>query len=184
MIRPAQARRREPVIQGEVRVTVDSGVVFTTILGSCVATCLYDAGVGVGGMNHFLLPGDAGPRHGAVERYGVHLMELLVNGLMALGGRRARLEAKIFGGARVVRGLSDVGAANAAFAERFLRHEGISIAGADLGGTLGRRIEFEPTNGRVRMVYITGAPPIVTPPPFRARRDPAPVAGEIELFDA
>ena len=91
-------------------------------------------------MNHFLLPGDDrsfNPRD--AERYGVHLMELLVNGLMQLGARRDRLQAKLFGGARVVRGLSDIGRKNGEFAERFLRYEGIAVASQDLGGEQGRR---------------------------------------------
>lgn len=178
-------RRRELVTQGEYRVTTDSGISYASILGSCVATCLYDPEIGVGGMNHFLLPGEN--RDGAASdmRYGVHLMELLINGVMSQGGRRARFKAKIFGGARVMPGLSDVGATNSRFAEAFLKHEGIEIAASDLGGSRGRRIEFHPTTGLARLIYIASDwKPLATPPPRRRAPSPAPAAaGDIELFD-
>ena len=71
--------KRVHVIQGEFQVTDDPDVVLSTILGSCVAACLRDPVAGVGGMNHFLLPGDGGQTGGGeVARYGVHLMELLI----------------------------------------------------------------------------------------------------------
>ena len=87
------------LIQGEWRVGDGEDVALTTVLGSCVAACLHDPLARIGGMNHFLLPGDDqsfNPRD--AERYGVYLMELLVNGLMQLGARRDRLQAKLFGG--------------------------------------------------------------------------------------
>lgn len=180
----AGARRRELVTQGEYRVTGDSRISYASILGSCVATCLYDPDMRVGGMNHFLLPGENRSGSGSDMRYGVHLMELLINGLMTQGGRRARFKAKIFGGARVMPGLSDVGATNARFAESFLKHEGIEIAASDLGGTRGRRLEFHPTTGQARLIYIDNDhEPAPKLPPRRAAPVPAPSAfGDIELF--
>jgi len=98
------SEKRVRVIQGEYRVSDDPDVVLTTILGSCVAACLRDPHARVGGMNHFLLPGRADcPSAQEAERYGVHLMELLVNGLLQRGAKRQRLEAKLFGGARIVK---------------------------------------------------------------------------------
>ena len=57
----------------------------------------------------------------------------MVNGLLQRGGRKDRLEAKLFGGARTLEGLSDIGARNAAFAERFLKNEEISLYRRQLG---------------------------------------------------
>lgn len=152
---------RVHIVQGEYRVTGDSCVVLTTILGSCVAACMRDPGLAIGGMNHFLLPGRDAPNGlplADAESYGVHLMELLVNGLLRQGARRERLEAKLFGGARTVEGLADVGARNAEFAERFLRHEGISLVGGSLRGEQGRRIQFWPCSGRARQIFIGSGP--------------------------
>jgi two-component system chemotaxis response regulator CheY len=112
-------------------------------------------------------------------RNGVHLMELLVNGLLQRGAKRERLETKLFGGAQVVDGLANIGAKNAEFAERFLRNEGISFAGGSLGGERGRRIEFWPVSGRARQIFLARwirdvAPPAVLPKPTDS--------GSVEFF--
>ena len=139
----ASGERRLNIVQGEFHVTDDAGLVLTTILGSCVAACLHDPVAGVGGMNHFLLPGDE-TSGASSDRYGVHAMELLVNGLLQSGARRERLQAKLFGGARMLQGLTDVGTLNAEFAERFVKRERIAYTGGSLRGERGRRLQFGP----------------------------------------
>lgn len=153
------AARRINIIQGEYKVVSDPNVVLTTILGSCVAACLRDPVAGVGGMNHFLLPGNAhSPTSGGdATRYGVHLMELLINGLLKKGARRDRLEAKVFGGAKTIATFSNVGEQNAAFAMQFLRDEGIKVVSSSTGGEFGRKLEFWPVSGRARQYPLTGA---------------------------
>jgi len=148
--------RKIHVIQGEYRVVDKPDVVLATILGSCVAACLRDPEALVGGMNHFLLPGDfSGTKSDDAERYGVHLMELLVNGLLKRGARRERLEGKLFGGARMLDGLPDIGARNASFARKFLNNEGIKLIAEDLGGARGRRLEYFPLSGRARQIFLS-----------------------------
>jgi chemotaxis protein CheD len=172
--------RKVHVIQGEFVVMDDPGVVLTTILGSCVAACLRDPQAGVGGMNHFLLPGTPGDDG---LRYGVQAMELLVNGLLRRGARRERMEAKLFGGARLFDGLTDVGGQNAAFAERFLRDEGVRHVGGSLRGDQARRIQFWPTSGRARQILLAKTNAAVFAAESK-RRPIAPVdtAGGLELF--
>ena len=103
-------------------------------------------------------------------------MELLINGLLKQGAARHRLEAKLFGGARTMQGLGDIGAANARFAETFLKREGIVITGGSLGGETGRRIQFWPATGRVRQKLVRSNEEL-------RHADPVlPVAGELELF--
>jgi chemotaxis protein CheD len=178
--------RRINLVQGEFRVSDDPSVVFTTILGSCVGACIRDPIRGVGGMNHFLLPGaESGADARDSERLGVHLMELLVNGLMRQGAQRDRLEAKVFGGARMMRGLSDIGKRNTEFALQFLKYEGIRLVGGDSGGEQGRRLQFWPVSGRARQSYISSG--VESANKASASRKPvAPVeklfAGEIDLF--
>ena len=178
--------RRVNLVQGEYKVSDDPNVVFTTILGSCVGACIRDPVRGIGGMNHFLLPG---PNVGAdardSERLGVHLMELLLNGLMRQGAQRDRLEAKLFGGARMMQGLSDIGAKNSEFARNFLKYEGIRIIGGDTGGDQGRRLQFWPVSGRARQSYIASGVESAN----RASASRTPVAaqarpnfGDIDLF--
>ena len=182
-----ESERRIHVVQGEFAVTADPDTVLTTILGSCVSCCLSDPVAGVGGMNHFLLPGE---QSGDTEslRYGVNSMELLVNGLLKLGARRDRLEAKVFGGARVVRGLSDIGRQNAEFAERFLSNEKIHAAGGDVGGQCARRLQFWAAEGRVRQLLIHGDArvfeddrPSRAPPPAAGAKPPQDLFEQIEL---
>lgn len=176
---PAHIRKIH-VIQGEFQVVDDPNIVLSTVLGSCVAACLRDPEARVGGMNHFLLPGDSdAARSSEAERYGVHLMELLVNGLLKHGARRERLEGKLFGGARILEGLTDIGAKNASFAKRFLSNEGIRVVAEDLGGTRARRVEYFPLSGRARQVLLSGQravpPPALAPTPRIAE-------GAVELF--
>lgn len=171
--------RRVHVVQGEQFVSDDPSVVLSTLLGSCVAACMRDPQAGVGGINHFLLPGDGGRADSL--RHGVHAMELLVNALLRHGARRERLEAKLFGGANLMRGLTDVGAMNAAFAEDFLKREGIAYTGGSLRGERGRRIQYWPVSGRARQVLL-GVDENVR---FEAERRTAPASvasGALELF--
>jgi chemotaxis protein CheD len=177
--------RRVHVIQGEWKVSNDPAVVLSTVLGSCVAACLRDPVAGVGGMNHFLLPGsvDALAQGGDVSRYGVHLMELLINGLLKQGARRDRLEAKIFGGAKTIASFSNVGQQNADFATRFLRDEGIQIVGSSTGGDAGRKLEYWPVSGRARQYALTGAETQRTvQQEIRPIAAPKPVESSIEFF--
>jgi chemotaxis protein CheD len=173
--------RRISIVQGENAVVAEPHVMVSTLLGSCVAACLYDPVARVGGMNHFLL-GEPSADHrvgaGDLQRYGVHAMELLINAMMARGAVRSRLQGHLYGGANIVSGLGAIGSSNAAFARRFMQTEAIPVAHADLGGTFARKVEFLPHDGRSRCIKVTERVP---------ERPPVPVAlpvhgGELELF--
>lgn len=181
MHQPSSQLTKIHVIQGEYQVVSNPHVVLATVLGSCVAACLRDPEAGVGGMNHFLLPGEKGTsKTQEAERYGAYLLELLINGLLKQGARRDRLEAKLFGGARMLEGLSDIGAQNAAFAKGFLANEGIALVAEHLGGTHGRRLEFFPVSGRARQVLLPHKPHTTELP---AKRPPKSESyGTLELF--
>ena len=174
----AKAEKSVLVVQGEYKISRDADVVLATLLGSCVAACIRDPVAGVGGMNHFLLAdGSVSDTRQNAERYGVHAMELLVNGLLKRGAQRHRLEAKLFGGAKTMDGLADVGAVNASFARGFVQREEIRLMGECLGGTRGRRIHFWPISGRARRIFIS------EPVQLRPVAPAAPVtSGALELF--
>ena len=171
---------RETVLQGEVRASDDPRLELNTVLGSCIATCLYDPKVKVGGMNHFLLaepPKSAQP--GEVdEHFGVYLMELLINQMMALGASKRRMKARIYGGANMHAGWRPIGTVNAQFARDFLEREGIELTFADTGDACARRVHFRPASGQVKCKKNeTEAPPVqqaVAP-----RRE---THGDVELF--
>lgn len=137
---------------GEYYSTRES-VVISTLLGSCVAACLYDPKRRLIGMNHFML---SNPRYSKdlpihvseAGRYGIHAMELLINDMMAKGTDRAHLRAKVFGGATIIgNGIAAgnflcVGQVNCQFIREYLTAEGIPVDAEDLGGNFGRVIHF------------------------------------------
>jgi chemotaxis protein CheD len=172
--RPAAATKLH-VVQGDHCVSADPDASMSTILGSCVAACLYDPVRKVGGMNHFLLADGDGEE---AMRYGAYAMEVLINDLLKMGASRDRLEAKLFGGARMMERLSDIGAGNAEFARRFLAAEGIPVVSESLGGRRARRVEFWPVGGRARQREVDQQ---IDPVVERAVKRP-PADDEIELF--
>ncbi|MDE8654426.1 chemotaxis protein CheD [Novosphingobium album (ex Liu et al. 2023)] len=171
---------RITVLQGQFRVSAGPRVELSTVLGSCVATCLFDPSSEVGGMNHFLLPEPpASHARGEVDvHYGVYLMEMLINEMLANGARKERLRAHLYGGANIRSGMARIGTANADFARGFLERERIELVREDLGGNCARRVDFRPASGQVRcrVVPASDAPDIQPQPRLVAQR------GEVELF--
>jgi chemotaxis protein CheD len=146
--------RPEVVIHiGQVYATREPTVI-KTVLGSCIAACVFDPVTRIGGMNHFMLPAPENPAdHDAdVSRFGVHAMDLLIGALQRAGGERFRLQAKVFGGGHVLRiavNGNSVPERNIQFIEKFLLTERITVVSRDLGGYLPRRIQFQSDTGRV-----------------------------------
>ena len=163
----------------------------TTVLGSCVSTCLWDPVERIGGMNHFMLP-DSEPASMAAKsdgsaRYGAHAMELLINDLLKRGGRRNRLQAKVFGGGNVLRGFTSdpIGTRNARFVVDYLEAERIPIIARDLGDVHPRKVCFFVQTGRalVRHLPVTRDEEIVKAErALYGRLSHTPVAGSVELF--
>jgi len=157
--RPGAAKPGAPeyaIVLGDVQATTGPAVI-KTLLGSCVAACIYDPVTGTGGMNHFSLPGV--DDQGTSARYGAHAMELLITAVMKKGGDRSRLRAKVFGGAKVLNIASErlnVGAKNAAFVLQFLQDEGILVEAQCLGGTRGLLVRFEPNTGKAQAKPLAG----------------------------
>lgn len=131
------------------------GIMLSTVLGSCVAACMRDPIAGVGGMNHFMLPGgDDAPRVGGdAMRYGAYSMEILINELLKAGARRERLEAKVFGGGAVLDQMRqlNIGERNAEFVLDYLSTEQIPVLAQDLRGDQARRVHYFPRTGQVLM---------------------------------
>jgi chemotaxis receptor (MCP) glutamine deamidase CheD len=152
--RARNVRARQPVpglplkriVLGEWFATKDSMLV-STLLGSCVAACLFDPVAKIGGMNHFMLPKVAQPE-GNSARFGVHAMEVLINELMHLGADRQRLRAMVFGAGAVNRNLSSkVAQQNGAFVRQFLAQEKIPIIAERLGGEEPREVVLRTDTG-------------------------------------
>ncbi len=145
---------------GVPRVTIHIGgvrasrepILLDTVLGSCIAACIYDPVTGIGGMNHFMLPEGADPDNPTSTRYGVNAMELLISEVMKLGGGRKRFQAKIFGGGHVLKireNLDGIPQQNINFVHQFLQVEQIPIMNEDIGGYQARRVLFHSQNAKV-----------------------------------
>ena len=136
-----------------------SPCIIHTILGSCVAVCLFDPVLRIGGMNHIFLPGRA-VVHRANEpaRYGVNAMEMLINRMLWLGAKKERLTAKVFGGGHLLPCITmdnGVGPKIAGFVFRFLERERIRVLSHDLGGTDGRKVLYHTDTGDVYLKRIS-----------------------------
>lgn len=128
-----------------------------TLVGSCITTCIFEKGGRVGGMNHFLIPGDFRDEEIFISpsaRIGMFALELLMGELIKLSVDRDKLVAKIFGGGAVMSGRSSVGENNIRFIKTLLSMEQIPIISEDLGGNWARKVLFFPENGRVMMKRI------------------------------
>jgi chemotaxis protein CheD len=142
---------------GRLHATAEDAQI-TTILGSCVAVCLWDPQAGVGGMNHFLLPSGSP----ASPRFGDGAVPMLIEKLLEFGARSARLSAKVFGGACVLEAFRadswSLGNRNVEIARECLRGAGIPVVGEDVGGDRGRKVVFHVRTGAawVRPIEMNG----------------------------
>lgn len=175
------------VLPGEYFVTT-MDMVLVTVLGSCVSACIRDREKGIGGMNHFMLS-ESTERSSLSPsaRYGVYAMEVLINHLLKLGARRSNLEAKIFGGGRVMASLtaSKVGDRNSSFAIDYLKTEGIPIVSQDLLDVYPRKVYFFPGSGRALVKKLTkmhNNTLLQRENDYATRLISAPVSGDVELF--
>jgi chemotaxis protein CheD len=146
------------VLPGEYFVT-NEDIVIMTVLGSCIAACLWDSRAGVGGMNHFMLPeGDSADMSG---RYGSYAMELLINEMLKLGARRESMQAKVFGGGQVMAGFTtmNVGERNTRFVLDYLHTERITIVSKDVMDIYPRKVVFFPTTGKAMVKKLAHSHP-------------------------
>lgn len=139
----ADGRARQSVYlhAGQVHASAEPCSV-VTVLGSCVAVCLFDRQAGAGGMNHFLLPNTTIREQS--NRFGGFAMAHLLEQVLAAGANRGRLEAKIFGGACVIDAFKtrNLGSENVEVAVKALQEAGIPVVEHDVGGQHGRKVVF------------------------------------------
>ena len=180
------------ILPGEYYVTQENELI-TTVLGSCVSACIRDREMGIGGMNHFMLPITTSEKLkkgseaivGQATRYGNYAMEHLINTILSNGGKRKNLELKVFGGGKIIPTLTDVGIKNIDFVLDYIEQEGLNLLSHDLGDIYPRKIIYFPQTGKVRMKKIQDLHNDTI-----AQREEqylsvlknAPIEGEVELF--
>ena len=168
------------ILPGEYFVDAEKLLMMTT-LGSCVAVCLWDRTLGIGGMNHFMLPdGGSAKEHG---RYGGYAMALLINAMMKRGAARQHLEAKVFGGGQVIGGMGamNVGERNVRFAFDFLSAERIPVLSKDVLDIYPRKVGFLAASGKAMVKRLATANTEALLAQERAVAAPA-IGGSIDLF--
>ena len=126
----------------------DQQEIITTVLGSCISACVRDKRMKIGGMNHFLLPDTHYEEGRSSLRFGAYAMEELINGILQLGGKKERLEVKIFGGGNVIESSQNIGEKNIRFVLDYLRTEGLPVASQNVGGPHPRRVHYYPDTGK------------------------------------
>ncbi|KGH29217.1 MULTISPECIES: chemoreceptor glutamine deamidase CheD [Comamonas] len=174
------------VLPGEYFVSRDE-MAIVTVLGSCIAACLWDRFMRIGGMNHFMLPdGDSSDVSG---RYGSYAMELLINEMLKLGARRESMQAKIFGGAQVMANFTtmNVGERNTSFVTEYLQTERIPIVSEDVLDIYPRKVVFFPSTGKAMVKRLAHAHPEALVQQEITRGNAAAVArntagGSVDLF--
>lgn len=127
--------------------------VVDTVLGSCVAVCLFDERMKIGGINHYMLPfwngqGLASPKYGNIA------MDKLIEKLELIGANRRNMIAKVFGGANQMQSSLNVGERNVLMVRDYLQDIGIRIAAENVGGEVGRKIRYNTGNGQVLMKFL------------------------------
>ncbi len=144
------------VLPGEYFVSSED-VLIMTVLGSCIAACVWDGKARVGGMNHFMLPeGEDGS-----GRYGSYAMELLLNEMIKMGARRETMQAKVFGGGAVMAGFTtmNVGERNTKFVLDYLATERIPVVSQDVLDIHPRKVCFFPVTGKALVKRLAHAHP-------------------------
>jgi two-component system chemotaxis response regulator CheB len=135
----------------------ESPMLLTTILGSCVAVCIFDREKRIGGMNHFLLPTPqtSSDKNENLNKYASYCIPALLKAFKKAGSNPSDLDVKILGGANIFDGASTsfssaVGRDNITAAREILKQFGLTISGENVGGERGRRIELNTHTGEIR----------------------------------
>ncbi len=147
---------------GEIVVSALPDTILTCIgLGSCIAVCVYDKLVKVGGVLHVVLPKSNGTNSDNPARFADTAIPILVNKIIKLGGMRDRLTVKIAGGARIslapgIKDIFNMGEKNVTQVIEALKKEKIALAAADTGGNLGRTVKLYLNTGKITVKTVNG----------------------------
>ncbi len=177
------------ILPGQFYVTRNNEAI-TTVLGSCISACIRDPVSGIGGMNHFMLPDEGGKSFEDISlsdaaRYGNYAMEMMINEILKHGGKRNNLKAKIFGGGKIIKNMTNIGERNIKFAIHYLRMEKIEILASDVGDHFPRKVQYIPSSGKARVMRLRSLHNdtiIKRETSFMKDISQKPVQGEVDLF--
>ena len=178
------------LLPGEYYVTCEQETI-VTVLGSCVSACVRDAVLGIGGMNHFMLPTSGGngswenAATGASTRYGNFAMEQMINEILKRGASRKNLEVKVTGGGKILSQMTDIGRKNIEFVEDYVRAERLKLLARDLGDIHPRKVYYTPSTGKMfvkKLRSLHNNTIAERETAYLNRLKQKPVEGSVELF--
>jgi chemotaxis protein CheD len=178
------------LLPGEYYVTREQETI-VTVLGSCVSACVRDRVLGIGGMNHFMLPASGGNGSweaadgGSSTRYGNFAMEQMINEILKNGGSRKNLEVKVTGGGKILAQMTDIGRKNIEFIEQYLRTEALETVARDLGDIYPRKVYYTPATGKMlvkKLRSLHNNTIVERETQYLNQLKHKPVEGSVELF--
>jgi chemotaxis protein CheD len=180
------------ILPGEFYVTTSNEII-ATVLGSCISVCIRDVKLGVGGMNHFMLPennnkSDDNWKYNKIDkaaRYGTDAMEHLINELLKIGGRKNRFEIKITGGGKIMAQMNDIGSKNIAFIKDYIETEGYEITSEDVGEVYPRKVRYFPKTGKLQVKKLRSLhndTVITREKDYKKHIEEDKIEGDVELF--
>ncbi|MCK5877348.1 MAG: chemoreceptor glutamine deamidase CheD [Candidatus Marithrix sp.] len=176
------------ILPGEYYVTYHNEILMT-VVGSCVAACIRDKEIGIGGMNHFMLPHNTNDRWehtraSAASRYGSVAMEYLINEILKHGGQKENLEIKLFGGGSIMQNIGNIGQQNIDFVKNYVKMEGLKLLAEDLGDVYPRKILFFPNTGLAKIKKLRATQQVILEreTEYRHNLEGQPTAGDVDLF--
>ncbi len=149
----------------DIAVSKAPNVITTLGLGSCIGIAMYDPQTKIGGLVHVMLPDSTKIRAGAsanAAKFADTGIQQLLDMMLKAGASKARITAKIAGGAKMfaVGGTSDVGNVgdrNAEASRAKLKQLGIRLVGDDCGANYGRTVELHCDDGKY-VIKAVGKP--------------------------
>lgn len=146
------------IFPGEYYATKNRDLILTTLLGSCVSVCLFDPVNQITGLNHIMISTETRFSQNDFSkdtRYGIHAMEMLINKMLKLGADRRYIQAKVFGGGKVLNtGSHSIAYNNINFALDYLKEESFDVLSRDTGGYHGRKIYLLSKNFKIYLRRI------------------------------
>jgi len=141
-------------VMGGQLVIAETPMELVTIVGSCVAVCLWDRKTKVGGMNHYMLPSVNDVTN--LMNGGFSATRMLIKSMVSKMSEIKNLEAKIFGGGNKFfrENFLVVGSQNVAAAKHVLKEAGIPIVLQNTGGIFGRKVHFDTLTGNVSVTAV------------------------------
>jgi len=129
-------------------------MIISTVVGSCIAVCVFDRQQKIGGMSHFQFPVIRNPEH-ATACYGNVALFTLINLMINEGSKFEHLEAQILGGAYHPEVSNEnIGLENIKIAKKVLTKKKIRIVSEDVGGEKGRKIIFNTNTNELAVVKV------------------------------